>query len=108
MQAFKTVAVQPTYCTLAESKMNEISPNAALRSADDNLFMMFLGMAKIGTYLKFEADTDGDGLIDRLPTNFDACLGNGSAVPVAHSFSDPEIKEIVTGLGQILTNFALR
>jgi hypothetical protein len=73
-------AIDPTSCTLAQTKMEEISANPALRTAGQNLFMAVLGMVKIGVYLQHDRSTD-------------AC-----------SFTTSVTTEIATGLGLITSN----
>ena len=111
MSAFDQVVIDPASCKLAEEKMNEISPSPSSRNANQNLFMMILGMVKIGTYLRYEADRDstsslGDGSMD---AGFDACTVSATDLPanppVIGQFSDNDIKQIVTGLGQVIMNF---
>ncbi len=112
MNAFKQVSIDPNSCRLAELKMNEISTDPTVRTASQNLFMMILGMVKIGTYLRYEGDRDstgslGDGTMD---ATFNACTVSATDLPgnppTVGQFSDADIKQIVTGLGQLLLNFA--
>jgi hypothetical protein len=91
MNAFTGKVIFPSYCTLAQAKMEEISTNPLNRTAGQNLFMAVLGMVKIGVYLKKNADTNDDGIPD--PT-FNACS----------SMSVADTNEITTGLGLITTN----
>lgn len=100
MSAWTQKVVKPASCTTAETKMNEIGAAAINRTSDQNLFMLFLAMAKIGVYLRDNADRDstdslGDGTAD---AGFDACSST--------SISDNAVAEIGSGLGQIIDNFA--
>jgi len=59
-------------CVSAEAILTSIG-DASDRSPKENLFMMFLSLAKIGVVLSARADTDDDGLADG---GFDACDTN--------------------------------
>lgn len=98
MNAFTQVAVNPGSCQLAQLKMEEISVNPAQRTQGENLFIAVLGMVKIGTYLRSDADKDGvgglgDGAVD---AGYNSCN-----VP---SISDADVTQVVTGVGLVSTN----
>lgn len=93
MAGFTTTAVNPTYCDLAQAKMEEISALASGRTADENFFMGILGMAKMGTYLRSLADVDQDGATD---VTFDSCM--------AGSLPDANLNNIITGMGLLADN----
>lgn len=98
MNAFTQKAVNPGACLLAQQKMEEISTDPLLRTDGENLFMAILGMVKIGTYLRANADIDstgnlGDGTAD---ASYNSC---NSA-----SISDADVTQIITGIGLVTTN----
>lgn len=98
MNAFTQKAVNPGACLLAQQKMEEISTDPLLRTGGENLFMAILGMVKIGTYLRANADIDstgnlGDGTAD---AGYNSC---NSA-----SISDADVTQIITGIGLVTTN----
>jgi hypothetical protein len=100
MNAWTQKVINPQYCTLAQSKMEEISTNPANRSIDENVFMAILGMVKIGTYLRYYTDKDGangggDGSLDAA---VNVCTNNAS------NLADTNLDEIITGMGLITTN----
>ncbi len=105
MSAFVDKTVAPSYCALAEREVISIGATAALRSSDDNLFMAILMMAKLGAYVRDNADRDGtnslgDGTVD---AGFNACDSSAPAFGQDY-FEDDEIKEIVVGFGLLLEN----
>lgn len=109
MASFVGKELSPEHCVLAEEKINEISTSPLSRTSSQNLFMMILGMAKIGTLLRHEADNAEDsGLGDAaMDAGFDGCLVDNTDTYGNDSFSDADIKQLVTGVGQIFENFAV-
>lgn len=91
MKAWNGKKIFPQYCTLAQKKMEEVSPNPLNRTAAENLFMAVLGMVKIGVYIKANADPTDTGA---PAVTFDSC----TSLPVADN------NEIVTGLGLVTSN----
>jgi len=60
-----------TACGNAENLIESISPDENLRTADENLLMFLLNLAKMGTVLaQSPADADDDGIVDG---GFDQC-----------------------------------
>lgn len=106
MQAFTAVAVTPASCALAQKKIEELGVSSA-RTSDQNLFMFVLGISKLGTYLKSNADllpatgVGGDGTTD--PT-FSACANQPA--PGSPMLTDADLNQIITGLGLIFDNIA--
>ncbi|MCB0421491.1 MAG: hypothetical protein KDD61_10880 [Bdellovibrionales bacterium] len=82
-------------CAQAEALIKSISDDPALRTANENVFMAFLGFTKIGAFLGAIADTDNDGSPDG---GFDSCAGG--------SISDDQVKEVGTGLANALTSLS--
>jgi len=95
MSAWTGKTVNPTYCTLAQTKIEEISVNPTLRTSGENLFMAILGMVKIGVYLRNYVDRDGNGTAEK-----NVCTNDSSNLP------DAAVQEIVSGLGLIMTNLS--
>lgn len=98
MNAFTQRAVDPSSCYQAQLRIEQIGATSAERSAGQNLFMAILGMVKIGTYLRNDADTDGANN-----------LGDGSADAghnscMAGSISDGNLNQIISGMGLITDN----
>jgi hypothetical protein len=100
MNAFTGKVVNPTSCTLAQAKIEEISADPAARTSSQNLFMAILGMVKMGVYLRANVDKDGtDGLGDGTPdVAVSVCTNNASNLP------DSAVDEIITGFGLLTTN----
>lgn len=95
MQAFQTISVIPASCATAQTKM-ELLGNSTQRTGDQNLFMFFLGIAKVGTYLKARADANSDGTSDHAHIS---CANQGGPY-----FADADMNQIITGLGLIFDN----
>lgn len=91
MNTFTEAAVSPDDCYEAQKVIETLGTPTELTS-DQKIFMALLGMAKIGVYLRNDADTNQDGTTD--PT-FDSC----SSVKM----SDTHVKQVITGLGLFLT-----
>lgn len=101
MNLFTGRVISPTHCTLAEAQMKEIWTMRS-RTQGEQLFMVLLSMAKMGTYLRNKADKDGvsnlgDGSMDGT---FNEC----SNVDDDDHLTDAEVTEIVTGFSQLLLN----
>jgi hypothetical protein len=95
MKAFQSVTVVPSYCYSAQLAMeSKYGPTSAARPADINLFMAILGISKMGTYLRFDADKDQNGVVDGAYS--DSCL--------PATISDADVKQVGTGLGLLLDN----
>ncbi len=98
MNAFTGKAVNPSYCTLAQAKIEEISTSPASRTSSQNLFMAILGMVKMGVYLRGDFDVNGtdnlgDGTVDSEP-----------AICNTTPMSDAHLDEVITGFGLLTTN----
>lgn len=107
MNAFTDRAVSPDFCRKAQLKMEEISEDSTLRTGSQNMFMAILGMVKVGTYLRADADRDGtnglgDGDADIPPLNI--CDATETASEPDGWISDDELDEVITGMGLILDN----
>lgn len=109
MNSFTNVNVSPYHCYLAQLKMEEIAPTPSTRSVSQNLFMVILGLTRIGTYLRASADQDND---DTMDAGFNACtVGSYGATEAARisagtddELSNEEVKMIITGLGLLIMN----
>ncbi len=88
MGAWSGKTTNASYCTLAQTKMEELGATPALRTPGQNMFMAVLGMVKIGVYLKESYPTDGVA----------------AAVCTSSAANDAIIKEVVTGMGLLTTN----
>ena len=92
--AFSERAVSPSDCYTAQLKAEELSSSSEKKT----MLLLFIGMAKFGTYLRASLDVDGS-----------AGNGNGVAEKSActtANISDANMKQVITGLGLILQNFA--
>ena len=78
-----------TDCISAETTMLSISESAGARTADENMFLAFVGWAKIGAILAVEADTNDDGTPDggwdscTLSASLKGEIGTGLTISVA-------------------------
>jgi hypothetical protein len=117
MNSVSGVEVNPGSCILAQTKMEEISALASQRTASQNLFMLVLGLGKIGAYLRADADRDGTGNLGdgSKDASFDACAGHevvpGPPNPEVGDEGDGllsanELNQMITGFGLILLNFS--
>ncbi|MGZ5279341.1 MAG: hypothetical protein ACXWC9_05335 [Pseudobdellovibrionaceae bacterium] len=98
MNAWTGQSVSASHCTLAQTKMEEISVDPADRTSGQNLFMAVLGMVKIGVVLRTYADRNGtDGLGDGT-AEINVCTNDATNLPA------DAVTEVVTGLGLITTN----
>jgi len=75
----------------AEGIMQGISLQAVNRTTDENVFMVFLEMAKLGDILSARADTNADGAVD---ATFDQCLGTSIA----------DVNQVASALGNIIAS----
>lgn len=98
MNAWTGETVYPEYCTLAQTKMEEISSDAADRSTNQNFFLAILGMVKVGVYLRGNLDRDGTDNLGDGTAELDPCTDDVS------NLEESQATEIVTGLGLITTN----
>lgn len=77
------------YCVQAEDLLESLGASSA-RTNDENVMMMVLGFAKVGTILNYYADTNDDGTADAA---YDVC-----AAAVGTDISDTYAREIGTGI----------
>jgi hypothetical protein len=113
MAGFTGTAVDPDACVDAQNVILSFGTLASERTSDQNLFLAILSMAKIGTYLRSVADTDGTGNLGNgtVDTGFDVCASTAPGAPGAGSLapfylSDTQVAEVITGLSLILQNIA--
>lgn len=93
MGIFKNITTDAPSCATAQAKM-ELLGTSTQRTTDQNFFMFLLGISKIGTYLKKNADISPvDGSAD---AGFSSCSSS--------SISDADIKQVITGVGLLFEN----
>ncbi|MBT4761254.1 MAG: hypothetical protein HOO06_06115 [Bdellovibrionaceae bacterium] len=85
-------------CILAETAILAIDTNVANRTSDENLFLFFIEMAKMGNILNKHFDTDDDGTVD---VGLDAC--STTDLP---NVTDLYAQHMVTGFAQMSINSA--
>lgn len=78
---------------IAQSYMFSISTNPVSRTADENIFLVFVEFAKLGTLFAARADTDANGVVD--PT-FDNCSTS--------MITDAQAGEVIVAIGTIITS----
>jgi hypothetical protein len=102
MNAWTGKDINPAQCTLAQTKMEEISTDPAARSNGQNFFLAILGMVKMGVFLRTYADLDGTGNKgDGTPdAAVNVCTNDASNLPQAG------LDEIITGMGLLTTNLS--
>ena len=93
--------VSPAFCSLSEAQMRLLWQNTT-PTADEQFFMAFMSLAKMGMYLRSKADVGengglGDGVTD---VGFDSCDATDSLT----TLTNDEIREVLTGLGNFLVN----
>lgn len=91
-------------CIQAETIMESIGDESA-RNGDENLFMAFVSLAKIGTILSFHADTDDDATPDGT---FDECVevadSPDPADDAAGRLSDNDVREFGASLAVAISS----
>lgn len=98
MNQWTTSTTSSYYCRLAEDVVKTISHSYVDRDPSQSLFLVLLGMAKIGIFLREYSDSDRDGSGDfsvAVPTD-GYCLSS--------NISDYAISEIGAGLGMVISN----
>lgn len=101
MNLFTGREISPEHCTLAETQMKEIWAVRS-RTQGEQLFMVLLSMAKMGTYLRNKADKDGASNLGDGST--DGSFNECSNVDDDDHLTDAEVTEIITGFSQLLLN----
>jgi hypothetical protein len=76
------------YQVLAEQTMQSISATASGRTTDENIFLLFVEFAKLGTLMAATGDLDADGTVDGT---YDNC-----------SLSNSQGAHVVTAIGNIV------
>lgn len=107
MNAWTGIAINPASCTNAQLKMEALWASSGA-TASQQLFMSILGLVKMGVYVRSKADVDGagnlgDGSVDAA---YGAGTGSCNNAVSAHTLTDPEIQQIVTGLAIFIQNLA--
>ncbi len=93
---FTTRTIHPSFCYSSQLSIEGGFGNTtAARTTDLNFFMAILGISKMGTYIRSNADTDQDGVVD---AGFDSCS--------AASISDADVIQIGTGLALLINNIS--
>ncbi|HEX7672901.1 MAG TPA: hypothetical protein VF412_01950 [Bdellovibrio sp.] len=120
LSLFNGVTVDPASCERAITIMQSIGAVGS-RTADENLFLGILGLARISTNLGYEIDTDHNGTIDSSSNvchEWDSGVAQGTwtaadapmdtlapapAMP-SHYLLDADIQKVVAGVGLIVEN----
>lgn len=96
MTAMKNKIVVPSACDSAQAVIESFG-NSAARTADQNLFLTIVGMAKAGAWIRIKADQDlaglGNGTMD---AGFNPCDNT--------AFPDQNVIQATVGLGLVLNN----
>jgi hypothetical protein len=100
MNQWTTKTTDRTYCRLAEDTVKAITPTYVGRDTNQSFFMVLLGLAKTGIFLRELADTDRNGTADAPP--FD--LPGTNAFCAAGNISAAQITDIGTGLALVVSN----
>jgi len=98
MNAWTGKTVSASYCTLAQTKMEEINISPGSRTSGQNLFMAVLGMVKIGVFLRTYVDRNGTDNLGDGTAELNVCTDDASNLPAA------AVTEVATGLGLITSN----
>lgn len=98
MSAMKNKIVVPAACDSAQTILESFG-NSTARTADQNLMLTIVGMAKAGAWIRIKADQDNSGLGDGArDAGFNACN--------VVSFPDENVIKATVGLGLVLNNIA--
>lgn len=120
LSLFNGITVVPAACEQAITIMQSIG-TASTRTADENLFLGILGLARVSANLAYEIDTDHNGSIDSSSnvchewdsgvaqgawTAADAPLNTLAPAPAmpSHYLLDADIQKVVAGVGLIVEN----
>lgn len=123
LSVFAGVTVTPTACESAITLLQGLGPFAS-RTADENLFLAILGVARIATNLSLELDSvDKNGIIDASSNICHEWSGANALYPwpnpsaqytsypppakPAHFLLDLEMKRIASGVGLIVENISV-
>lgn len=98
MNAWTGSTIYPTYCTLAQLKMEEISDSPLRRTSEQNLFMAVLGMVKVGVFLRTNLDRNGTDNLGDGTAELDSCVND------AANLSNEQLDQVITGYGLIQAN----
>lgn len=92
----RTESARPLSCNSAQTTM-ELFGNSTARTSDQNLFMFFLGISKIGLLLRSAADSNpNDGSMD---STFSSCANRSN-------LNDADVDVLITGFGLVFDNLA--
>lgn len=117
MNLVKNTTVSPMDCTRAQHIMQSFG-NFSHRTSDQNLFLAFLGLVKVGSYLKAKADTNSDGLQDSVSiicnkttftmmdsdANGTVSGAEATASLDAQGLVTKDMENIITGFGLVIEN----
>lgn len=102
--AFGSLAIDTTSCDNAVEVLKGFGTSTQ-RSANQNLFAAFLGLAKMGVNLRKTLDREnsglGDGVVD---AGYDVCAAPAGTTD--GQLTDEEMKKVITGLGLVFDNIA--
>ena len=94
----KNRLVVPVACDSAQTLIESLGTSAN-RTADQNLFLTILGMAKAGAWIRIKADQDNAGLgTGTMDAGFDPCN--------ATVFPDENVIKATVGLGLVFNNLS--
>ncbi len=99
MMAMRGRVVSPTDCDTAQSIMETFGATPAERTSEQNLFIVILGIAKSGAYLRDKADQDSAGIGDgQRDGGFDVC--DDTSLP------DANVVGAMVGFGLVMQNIS--
>lgn len=87
-------------CRAAEALIESIGDVSA-RTSDENLLMVLVSFAKMGTILSYYADADQDGVVT---PGYDVCDNSGATRDPGDPIHDDDLREFGTGLTRALAN----
>lgn len=87
--------VQWQNCQLAIEQLQGISAGGLVRDLDENLLLLFVSLAKVGSLLNLSADLDSDGLVD---AGFNPCNDG--------DFPEASVRQLGTGLTLFVSTLA--
>lgn len=94
MKTFTTTTVIPSDCYQSQLALEGgYGGTASNRPTDINFLLALIGISKIGTTLRADADADKDGVVDAAYSSCDNT-----------KISDADIKQVITGLGLLIAN----
>ena len=90
-------------CRNAELSLESIGA-IGTRTADENLFLALVGLAKIGNVLSLYLDDDQDGQVTASTDVCPRARGARPSAPVANDFYEPDLRQLAASLMIALAN----